>query len=520
MSNLTTTFLNKRAAINDENAGLRGKLFYGITIGRVVSTDDPQQMGRLFVLCPDLGDPPDLDPADFTSIPICTYMTPFGGSTTSELARGPEDDYSQGPLNYGMWAIPKLGALVGVMCINGVVNQRVWVGSIYEQFVVNTLPHGRYFYEDQDGTVPHPKGAPYGPVTATENPIQPLYDNQTAAFTSRLGNFEWRTRGADFQNAAVIDEDNYQPSPCHVKDDSLVAFTQEDGSTINITQGLMQGRDNEGAPDNETYSWTTPGFHSISMDDRRANCRIKFRTTAGHQIIMDDTNERIYINTAKGNNWIEIDEDGSIDIFSTEKISATAKHINLTAEETIRLYGKTGIHLKSDADIRIQAGANLEVTAAGNIDTKADGHLHETAGGTRHTNVTGTYNLQATGNIEIKAGLDIHETAGGNHETNAVSGSINEQSGGDNNTKAGGTILETGSTIHMNGPTAADAAIAAVAIADQKAPDLAFLTNRYPQHEPWARTGTKDDTTLDPKYPYNDPNVGREHKVRGTNWRR
>jgi hypothetical protein len=141
----SSDFLNKRAAQNNESSGLRGKLFYGITIGRVVSTDDPQQMGRLFVLCPDLGDPPDLDPADFTSLPICTYMTPFGGSTTSELARGPEDTYSQGPLNYGMWAIPKVGALVGVMCINGVTSKRVWVGSIYEQFVVNTLPHGRDF---------------------------------------------------------------------------------------------------------------------------------------------------------------------------------------------------------------------------------------------------------------------------------------------------------------------------------------------------------------------------------------
>jgi hypothetical protein len=390
---LTTNFLNKRAEVNDEGSGLRGKLFYGITIGRVVSTDDPQQMGRLFVLCPDLGDPPDTDPADFTSLPICTYMTPFGGSTNSDLARGPDSDYSQGPLNYGMWAIPKVGALVGVMCINGVINQRVWVGSIFEQYVVNTLPHGRYFYEDQDGTIPHPKGAPYGPVTATENPIQPLFDNQTEAFKSRVKNFEWRTRGADFQNAAVIDEDNYQPSPCHVKDDSLVDFTQEDGTTIHVTQGLFQGRDNEGAPDNQTYSWTTPGFHSISLDDRQMNCRIKFRTSAGHQIIMDDTNERIYINTAKGNNWIEIDEDGCIDIYSSEKISATAKHINLTAEETIRLYGKTGVHIKSDADIRIQAGTKVETTAGSDINTKAGGHIFETA----------------SSNIELKASGDIRQ---------------------------------------------------------------------------------------------------------------
>jgi len=460
MSGLTSQFLQNRAQALNETAGLRGIAFYGITLGRVVSTDDPQQMGRLFVLCPDLGDPPDLSPADFTSLPPCTYMAPFGGITDSTQARGPDDTYSQGPVTYGMWAIPKRGAIVGVMCINGNPNQRVWVGTVYEQYVVNTLPHGRYFYEDQDGTIPHPKGAPYGPVTATENPIQPLFDNQTQAFKDRLGNFEWRTRGADFQNAGVIGNENYQPSPCHVEDDSDVNFTQEDGTTIHVIEGLVQGRDNEGVNDNQTYSWTTPGFHSISMDDRKANCRIKLRTSAGHQIIMDDTNERIYINTAKGNNWIEIDEDGCIDIYSAEKISATAKHINLTAEETIRLYGKTGVHIKSDADIRIQAGTKVNTTAGSDVDTKAGGHIFETSGGSNETN-------------------------------------------------AGGNIVETGAQIHMNGPTAT-----------QAAPDPAFFTNRYPQHEPWARTGTKADNTHDPKYPYKDPNVGREHKTRGPNWRR
>jgi hypothetical protein len=93
--------------------------------------------------------------------------------------------------------------------------------------------------------------------------------------------------------------------------------------------------------------------------------------------------------------------------------------------------------------------------------------------------------------------------------------SVNEDSGGANNTKAGGNIVETGAQIHMNGPGAAGAVDATAA-----APDPAFFTNRYPQHEPWARTGTKADNTHDPKYPYEDPNVGREHKVRGTNWRR
>jgi hypothetical protein len=492
-------FLQKRSDIMGESDGIRGATFYGVTLGRVVSTDDPQQMGRLYVLCPELGDPPDLSPEDFTSLPLCTYMSPFGGVTESDQARGPEDTHSKGPITYGMWAIPKRGAIVGVMCINGNPAQRVWVGSVFEQYVTNTMPHGRFFFQDQDGAIPHPQGAPYGPVTATENPIQPIYDNQTAAFKSRLNNFEWRTRGADFQNTGVVSDDAFQPSPCNVKDDLNVDFPQEDGTTISVTQGMMPSRDNEGVNDNQVYSWTTPGFHTISMDDRGMNCRIKLRTSAGHQIIMDDTNERIYINTAKGNNWIEIDEDGCIDIFSTEKISATAKHINFTAEETLRLYGKTGVHIKSDADIRIQAGTNIEETAGTSINVAANG---------------GHISQKASANFELQA-MNINQTASSDIALHAGT-NFAESAGGDHTTKAS-AIKETAGSIDMN----SDSAKADVAPSSAPTtPEAAFFTNRYPQHEPWARTSTKTDNAHDPKYPYNDPAVGREHKTRGKNWRR
>lgn len=521
-------FLAKRAHQLNENAGIRGITFYGLTLGRVVSTDDPHQMGRLYVLCPELGDPPDLSPEEFTNLPLCTYLAPFAGTTESDQARGPSDTYSQGPLTYGMWAIPKRGSIVGVMCLNGNTNQRVWVGSIYDQNSVNTLPHGRYFYEGDGGQIPHPQGAPYGPVTATEHPIQPIYDNQTQAFNSRLGNFEWRTRGADFQNAAVIGDDTFQPSPCNLEDDSEVEFKQEDGTTITITQGLSAARDNEGAYDNQVYSWTTPGFHSISMDDRQINCRVKFRTSAGHQIIMDDTNERIYINTAKGNNWIEIDEDGSIDIFSTEKISATGKHINFTAEETIRLYGKHGVHIKSDTEIRVQAGTHVDTIAGTNIDTQAGGHIFETAIGNVEVKAGADIRHGSGGNNETKAGGSIRETADesinetsvGNNETYAE-GKIRETSVGNNETKSRSKIIEKALQIHNNGgPAIVDVAAVEAVDATPAAPQPAFFTNRYPQHEPWARTSTANDATHQPKYPYKDPQVGREHKVRGTNWRR
>jgi hypothetical protein len=436
--------LQERQRAMDQDSGLRGLTFFGVTLGKVVSTNDPQQMGRLYVLCPELGDPPNMAPEDFESLPLCSYLSPLGGSTMSRYLRGPNDgEQSVGPISYGMWGIPKEGATVAVVCVDGNTNQRLWIGCIYDQFIVNTLPTGR-FIVGQNGNMPD------GPLTSSEQPIQPQYTNFSQAFGSRAGNFEWRTRGMDYQAAAVT-ESYVEKSGGRKSDDQSAIINQEDGSTVNVIQGYPETRNGtkSASPDSSVYSWTSPGFHSFSMDDRSENSRMKIRTSAGHQIILDDTNERIYISTAKGNNWIEIDEDGSIDIFSTEKISATGRHINLTAEETIRLYGKKGVHIRTDQDFRVNAN-NIHMTATTNVFT--------TSGGTNHTN-------------------------------------------------AGGQIIETGSQIHMNGPTAEKAV-------------AAFYTNRIPQHEPWARTSTKNDNTIEPKYPYNDPKVGREHKARGKYWRR
>lgn len=550
---MANNFFQQRASVINDT-GPRGTTFYGITAGRVVSTNDPQQMGRLYVLCPELGDPSDLPAAAIESLPICSYLAPFGGSTPSTFARGPEDEtYTTGAVTYGMWNIPKLGAIVAVMCLDGDPNQRVWVGSLYDQFVTNSLPHGRFLYEDEKGK--SPEGTPDGPFSSTEAPIQPLYANQTKAFTSRLKNFEWRTRGADYQNTAIIGYENYMASPCLVKDDKDVTVTQEDGTELNITTGTDDDRGTTHVNDNHVYSWTTPGFHSISMDDRMKNCRMRLRTTAGHQIILDDTNERIYINTCKGNNWIEIDEDGCIDIFSTEKISATAKHINLTAEETMRLYGKQGVHIKSDTEIRIQAGTNMHTTVGQNIDIEAGQHIRTnsgtnydlTVGTTFATYVTSNYDVKVGGNIQTHSTGNNHTVSDGNIHTQSAGnssnlvggnvfvqssanynvlagGNVNTQSSGSNNTLAGGNIVETAAEIQMNGPQAASAAAASAANPANKAipaaPEPSFWTNRYPNHEPWGRVSTKTDFTHEPRYVYNDPLVGREHKARGSYWRR
>lgn len=454
------------------------------TIGTVVDTNDPQQMGRVRVVCPQWGD---TWGSAVESLPWALYMTPFGGQVQVGT-RGPGVQQSEGGVAYGMWAVPKVGSLVAVLCIDGNPMTRMYFGCVYDQFTPHTLPHGRFMYDDHPELEKAGKdAAPYGPFTSTEKLIQPLADNIRQAFGNKSEpNFEFRSRGADY-TATRLDVAAINQTFSKVQDDKDVTH---DGWTS--TQGYQASRTDPNASssltdrnyDSMVYSFTSPGFHSLSMDDRQENCRVRLRTTSGHQILMDDTNERIYIATAQGNNWIEMDQDGNIDIFTANKVNVRAnKGINFTSDDTIRLYGKKGIHIKSDDEVRIESAKDTHLKSAGSIRAHASQTLF----------------LQSDGATHVKVGSTLHL-----------------DSGGQMNLLAGGQLVGQGSQVHFNGPGPA----AATAAGEQPS----FYTNRIPNHEPHARTMTKNDSTVEPEFSYNDSQVNRSERGRQINrgmyWRR
>jgi len=473
-----------------------------ITIGQVVDTNDPQQMGRVRVVCTQWGD--SLDTA-LEDLPWAIYCTPFGGQV-SMGTRGPGIQESSGGIAYGMWAIPKLGAQVLVMCLDGDPYYRVYLGCVFDQFTPHTLPHGRFMYDD------HPElekegGSmrPFGPFTSREDIIAPLHENLKMAFGNKdEPNYEWRSRAADY-TVAGITVGQLNQTYSKVGDDKEFSF-----DNWSSTQGYQTSRIDPNPPDgigknydSMVYSFTSPGFHSFSMDDRQENCRLRMRTTAGHQIIMDDTNERIYVATAKGNNWIEMDQDGNIDIFTTNKVNVRAeKDINFTSNETIRMYADKGIHMYTNDEIRMEAIKDIHVKTPQNIRAHAGVNIHASADANFHASAGESMYLLAAAELHAKSGANANLTGGGTV-----------------NILAGGNIIETGPTIHLNGPAATQATSAS------PPNELnAFWTSRVPTHEPFARTMTSGDFTHAPEFKYEDQRVNREERgrkiVRGMYYRR
>lgn len=502
--------------------------FYGVTVGTVVDTNDPQQMGRVRALCHGLNDPQN---ARITDIPWASYASPFGG-TVQAGTRGTENTEVSGPTAYGMWAIPKIGSQVLIMCLDGNPQTRVWVGCLHTQLATHTMPHGRFSYKD-DVNLPDEE-KPVGPISTFENVIEPLHTNLRNAFgiaPTGTQNYEFQSRAADFQVSGV--GLGQLESTLSLVEDDQDDPTGNSGSLSESRQGYQTSRlapeqFTELTPrnlDNTVTSLVTPGFHALSMDDRQENCRIRIRTTGGHQIIFDDTNERIYLATASGKNWIEMDEKGNIDIYTSGKISAHADHdINFTTDRSFRVYAKAGIHLKSDTEIRATAQEDISMKTIGAFRVRSEDDLLLES---------------STKDVHLKAAVDVFATAQG--VAHIKGGTLNLEgtsaghfsSGGDINVEAGGDTNLLGSTVNLNSGGAAESA----KDADQADPQEqfnAFFTNRIPEHEPWARIDTRDDDTVDPLYNYTHANIGQRRRVtttdgdsseiikinRGAKWRR
>ena len=156
----------------------------------------------------------------------------------------------------------------------------------------------------------------------------------------------------------------------------------------------------------------------------------------------------------------------------------------------------------SGGDIRMDAlqgdvhvkGTNIRGHASQNVNLQSDQDINIKSGA--------TLNLSSATTVNVNSGTDLLLTATGSASMGAT-----------------GMIIIDGAGVSLESSPAPIAGVAATA------GDLAaFYTNRVPAHEPWARTMTKDDTTMSPEFAYTDKDVNRSERgkqiPRGMFWRR
>jgi uncharacterized protein (DUF2345 family) len=338
-----------------------------------------------------------------------------------------------------MWGIPELGSSVVTACIDQDLRKRIWWAVIFDQQETNTILTGRFTW--------NPDGSVEGPLTSQGLPLEPLYSNFKTAFTNKTNSPEWKTRAATYQAAAVNKNLNQLPTPN--EDASLDQQTDDIRNNTDFAWDKNRmgshGYDQSGFAEmpfkaSKAFGFSSPGGHTILMDDKPYNCRTQITSVHGHSILLDDTNERINIRTANGAAWFEMDYSGNIDVYAKKRFSVHAEDdINFFSDKTVRIQGTEGVFIYAgtdnglekiasalpSGDVRIQAqndihllstnlrqmsfqdtivevGNNFCITVGNNFNTQVEHDINLiTNTGDYNTGITGDYSMTVSGKTNI-----------------------------------------------------------------------------------------------------------------------
>lgn len=475
----------KRTSIKSDTT----KISTGVMTAKVVGYLDPTFMGGLEVtLLRDQNN----TVGDTHQTYSVKYASPFYGVTGFEYMGQNKSDFNDTQKSYGMWfPTPEIGTTVLVVFVDGDPAEGYYIGCIPSRFANQMIPGiaASKAVEWADGAKEKydVEAVPVAEVNRKTNeqsqgldfnrikkPVHPIADRLLEE-----GLLEDSVRGAhDSTGRRNIPNSVFgisTPGPFdrtssakkgfigkkQTRTTTPVPVSRRGGSQIVMDDGhdrfQRKTKPSEGPPEFADLLNNEKGEPDIPKDEY-----LRFRTRTGHQILLHNTEDLIYIVNSRGTSWIEMSSDGKIDIY---------------AEDSVSVHTQNDFNFRADRDVNIEAGRNINMRTV-------NGRLHADINGNLEFVVSGNSFVTSDGNFELNSGGNNNFTAGGS--TNILSG---------------GNHTETASRIDMNGPGAASAAKAVELslhsnpVTDSsaawngknryKAGSLQSILKRVPMHEPW-----------------------------------
>jgi hypothetical protein len=390
---------NVETSTKSQGAGSPGPF-----LAKVISHMDPTYMGGLEVeILRPSGAQQDKDGAavDGQQHQV-KYMSPFAGSTSHDYT-GESDKFSDTQKSYGMWMVPPdVGCTVVVIFIDGDPKRGYWIGCVQDEhmnFMVPGLASSSQFF-DEDGYGSGATGkrlpvaefnkkqsSPTGDTTKNKKPLHPF---AKILITSGLDADDVRgttTSSARRETPSAVFGIS-TPGPI---DKSFKKPVGKKGERVTVPVGRTGGSSfvmDDGDDKflrKKTASEDKPEYASPEQGDTGGNVNIphneliRIRTRSGHQILLHNSEDLIYISHGSGNSWIEMTANGKIDVYAKDSISFhTDNDFNFSAGRDINFQATGEINMVSTGATRITPTANFEVKAANtNID---GGQIHLNSG--------------------------------------------------------------------------------------------------------------------------------------------
>jgi predicted chitinase len=429
---------------------------------------------------------------------VVRYLSPFAGSTSIRHEGTNSSDFNDVQKSYGFWAVPPdIGTTVMVIFIDGDPNQGYWMGCVSDVFQNHMVPG---IAASKQVAVTEEQRRKYGtdylPVAEFHKSSKKLENPNVERFAKPVHPFADRL----VQQGLLLDTARGVTSSSARREVPSGVFGISTPGPLDDSAGAKRGK--LGYEGNTQAPVSRLGGSSFVMDDGDVNGQnelVRIRTRTGHQILLHNSQDLIYIGNSKGTTWLEMTSAGKIDIYAADSVS---------------IHTEADFNFRADRDINIEAGRNIHMRANKNMETNITGYNYLVVDGDQKIAVRGSHNetIGASSNITVGSGYDVEAGANINFSAEgavslASEGNINLGTAAILNLGANGNVLVSGSNIHLNGPAAGAPNIATSA---EIPPDLPLFSlpdkqvsygwsdgkfyntgtiktimQRVPTHEPW-----------------------------------
>lgn len=364
------------------------KLDPGPFIGIIKNNADPARQGRLAVWIPDIGG----DEEDSTNWQVVRYASPFFGSSLG-LPGSPDennDNFGVSQQTYGFWAVPPdINNQVLVVFVMGDPTRGYWIGCVPNLQTMHMTPglarpNGNTFVGNTKTNLDRVFGTgrissdSYLPVSELVTASEPIDGNPEFYDLPKVVH-TWQAnivieQGLDQDPVrGTITSSSQRETPSQVIGLSSPGRTSPDPAVD--FPNLQQRLDNQSLKISEVQQFPNrKGGHSLVMDDGDIYGQsrlLRLRSSAGHQILMHDTEDLMYISNSRGTTWIELTPDGSVNIFSASNVSVRAQQdINFHADNNINFHSGNTIKMFAEKYFLNQT-ESYQLTATKNISLNA-----------------------------------------------------------------------------------------------------------------------------------------------------
>jgi len=353
----------------------------GIHLGKVINHLDSSFMGGIEVL---IASKSSAGPIE--SYVQCKYASPFYGQSPYDgLTDNDGHEYTQ--KSYGFWAVPPdPGTMVIVVMPEGDYSQAYWIACVPD-LGMNFMTPGNpaTVSNDTDTSLPLPVGeynkkqeSTYGidytkyikPANTVEKDRLEgagLEKDWARGFNSSSARREAPSAVFGWSTPGPPDLDG--PKYSYGKAGATVqrAFNRLGGSSFVMDDGDMSLLRRKPASGDDADK---PAYANVekgeSDGDKKipANELIRLQTRNGHQILMHNSEDFIYISHGSGNSWIEMTANGKIDVYAKDSISfRTENDINFYADRDINFEAKRNMNLSTDGSFFLHTIGNYELKA-------------------------------------------------------------------------------------------------------------------------------------------------------------